>query len=59
MRNVVRNFAAELRLGLRSLLREPGFAIASVLMLGLGLGATTAVFSLVNGVLPATTNGLK
>ena len=45
------NFAGDLRLGLRSLLSEPGFAIASVLMLGLGLGATTAVFSLVNGVL--------
>ncbi len=44
-------FMTDLRLGLRSLLREPGFAVVAILMLGLGLGATTAVFSLVNGVL--------
>jgi predicted permease len=36
---------------LRSLLREPGFAAPAILMLGLGLGATSVVFSLVNGVL--------
>jgi predicted lysophospholipase L1 biosynthesis ABC-type transport system permease subunit len=47
----MRNFAGDLRLAVRSLLREPGFAIASIFMLGLGLGAATAVFSLVNGVL--------
>ncbi len=41
----------DLRHALRSLLKEPGFAALSVLMLGLGLGATTVVFSLVNGVL--------
>ena len=35
----------------RSLLREPGFAAPAILMLGLGLGATSVVFSLVNGVL--------
>src|SRR3981081_4449438 len=35
----------------RSLLREPGFAVPATLMLGLGLGATSVVFSLVNGVL--------
>jgi putative ABC transport system permease protein len=42
---------ADLRHAVRSLLREPGFAALSVLMLGLGLGATTVVFSLVDGVL--------
>jgi macrolide transport system ATP-binding/permease protein len=36
---------------LRSLLREPAFAVTAVLMLGLGLGATSAVFALVEGVL--------
>jgi predicted permease len=42
---------SDFRFALRSLLREPGVAAAAVLMLGLGLGAATAVFSLVNGVL--------
>lgn len=42
---------ADLRLGLRNLLREPGVALIAVVMLGLGLGATTVMFSLVNGVL--------
>lgn len=35
----------------RSLLREPGFTVPAIVMLGLGLGATSVVFSLVNGVL--------
>ncbi|HEY9142368.1 MAG TPA: ABC transporter permease [Bryobacteraceae bacterium] len=35
----------------RSLLREPGFTVPAILMLGLGLGATSAVFSLVNSIL--------
>jgi hypothetical protein len=39
------------RLALRRLRRAPGFALASTLTLALGVGATTAVFSVVNGVL--------
>jgi len=42
---------SDLRHAARSLLREPGFAVPAILMLGLGLGATSVVFSLVNGVL--------
>lgn len=42
---------ADLRHALRSLLKERGFAALAILMLGLGLGTTTAVFSLVDGVL--------
>ncbi|HVX39433.1 MAG TPA: ABC transporter permease [Gemmatimonadaceae bacterium] len=42
---------AELRFAARRLLRVPSFTIATVLVLALGIGATTAVFSVVNGVL--------
>ena len=41
----------DVRYGLRSLLRTPGYAVMVVLTLGLGIGANTAIFSLVNGVL--------
>jgi predicted permease len=35
----------------RALRRQPGMAVTAVLMLGLGIGATTAIFSVVKGVL--------
>jgi putative ABC transport system permease protein len=41
----------DLRHAARSLLRAPGFAIITAATLGLGIGATTAVFSIVDGVL--------
>jgi putative ABC transport system permease protein len=40
-----------LRLAVRQLRRTPGFALMVVLTLALGIGATTAIFSLVEGVL--------
>ena len=41
----------ELRLAVRGLLRAPVFATAAILTLALGIGANTAVFSVVRGVL--------
>jgi putative ABC transport system permease protein len=42
---------SEFRHAIRSLCREPGFTLVTVLALGLGIGASTAIFSIVNGVL--------
>src|SRR6201989_2850848 len=41
----------ELRFAIRLLLKQPGFSLIAALTLGLGIGATSAIFSLIQGVL--------
>ena len=47
----MQNTLLDLRFVLRQLRKSPGFAVTAVLMLAFGIGATTAIFSIVEGVL--------
>ena len=47
----MRTVLADVRLALRVFVRTPGFALAAIGVLALGIGANTAIFSLVNTVL--------
>ncbi len=45
------SLARDLKIAVRHLLKSPGFAAIAILMLALGIGATTAIFSIVESVL--------
>ena len=47
----IEELRADIRYGIKTLLKNRGFAVLAVLTLGLGIGANTATFSVLNGVL--------
>src|SRR5271170_3485626 len=51
LERLMSNLWQDLRFAIRQLRKNPGFAITTMVTLALGIGATTAMFSLINSVL--------
>src|SRR4051812_14153567 len=49
--NWLTSLVSDIRYGVRTLLRQPGFVVASVLTLALGIGASTTIFSVINATI--------
>ena len=49
--NWLEKFARDIRYGVRTLYRSPGFTLVAILVMALGLGATTSLFTIVRAVL--------
>ena len=49
--NWLENFLRDIRYGTRTLMRSPGFTLISILVMALGIGATTSLFTIVRAVL--------
>jgi len=47
----MKGISQEIRLAVRMLAKQPGFSVVAILTLGLGIGANTAIFSVVNALL--------
>ena len=47
---MVESLMRDVRYGIRSLAKSPGFALAGIVILGLGIGVNTAIFTIVNAV---------